>query len=784
MSIIVPFNGANYIIPTPNEVGWGTNLDNFFVAIGAGSLQKIGGNFTLANEVDFGSSFGLKSLYYKSRETNVSSVGILRLASASAGIGYRNNANSGNLILTTNAADQLTFNGVPIAGSSIYTINRAVITNGSGDLAVSTTTSTEIGYVSGVTSSIQTQLNTKATGSIASGSINQLAYYTGSTSIAPVTLITASKALVSDSNGLPIASVTTPTELAGIHGLAASKALVTDVSGIINTSTTTSTELFFLSGATSNIQTQLNAKATDSLVVHLAGTETITGSKTFSAAILTSNGSVSLPAIAPSADTATGFQFLNSNHSVDIVSNGVSLATFANDVSRTSQIKGASGIAVQLGSAISLVGADVTLTTSSKGLVLTDNTTNTVKIKATNTTTSWILSLPTTAGTNGFALITDGSGNTSWTSAGSGTVGSGTAGRLSLYNTSTNAITDTYVQNTHNITLAIATQASRSVDLALTIPNPGNAVTSANILLSEGTQTINGAQTLTSALTITPTTNQIVLGTTRTVTITAPTPATTSRTWTIPDISSDGTFTALEGTQTISGAKTFSNATTLFTGTPKVIIPATDAYYYIESQANSGYATLDMIGKTSGGTSQRWYAGLNTDASGSGCWAVYDVTGSQTSIVASRTSASVAIRGTTTNNNASTGFVGEYIESVVSTATNFPTSAQYGDLTSISLTAGDWDVSINGQCNLNGAVYTGDNQLGISTTSGNSSTGLVSGNNVANPLPPTATAESGGSIPSYRISLSTTTTVYYKYYAEYTGGPPKARGRISARRVR
>jgi len=52
-----------------------------------------------------------------------------------------------------------------------YTANRAVVTNGSGNLAASATTATEIGYVSGVTSAIQTQLNNKPslTGSGASG---------------------------------------------------------------------------------------------------------------------------------------------------------------------------------------------------------------------------------------------------------------------------------------------------------------------------------------------------------------------------------------------------------------------------------------------------------------------------------------------------------------------------------------------------------------------------------------------------------------------------------------
>lgn len=45
--------------------------------------------------------------------------------------------------------------------SSNLTASRAVTSNSSGKLAVSTTTSTELGYVHGVTSAIQTQINTK-----------------------------------------------------------------------------------------------------------------------------------------------------------------------------------------------------------------------------------------------------------------------------------------------------------------------------------------------------------------------------------------------------------------------------------------------------------------------------------------------------------------------------------------------------------------------------------------------------------------------------------------------
>lgn len=64
-----------------------------------------------------------------------------------------NTALSGKQATITGAASSVVTNNLAAA--------RAVISDGSGKLAASSTTSTEIGYVSGVTSSIQTQLNGK-----------------------------------------------------------------------------------------------------------------------------------------------------------------------------------------------------------------------------------------------------------------------------------------------------------------------------------------------------------------------------------------------------------------------------------------------------------------------------------------------------------------------------------------------------------------------------------------------------------------------------------------------
>lgn len=107
----------------------------------------------------------------------------------------------------------------------------------------------------------------------------------------------------------------------------------------------------------------------------------------------------------------------------------------------------------------------------------------------------------------------------------------------------------------NKVTLTVPVPAANTT---VTLPDPG--VAAASIVLTESAQTINGALTLTSALNVTPTTNQVVLGVTNTTTLNAVAPA-ASRVYTIPDSGADATFVMTEGAQTVNGAKTFSNLT-------------------------------------------------------------------------------------------------------------------------------------------------------------------------------------------------------------------------------
>lgn len=117
MSVSVTVNNTTYTIPQTGETGWGDNVTSWIQAVSSSTLQKSGGTFTLSAEVDFGASFGLKSLYFKGRNSNPSSAGILRLANTDS-IGWRNAANSGDKLLAVNSSDQLTYAGTVISSSS------------------------------------------------------------------------------------------------------------------------------------------------------------------------------------------------------------------------------------------------------------------------------------------------------------------------------------------------------------------------------------------------------------------------------------------------------------------------------------------------------------------------------------------------------------------------------------------------------------------------------------------------------------------------------------------
>lgn len=144
MSVTVSVDNTNYTIPQTDETGWGDNVTSWIQAISSATLQKSGGTFTLSAEVDFGASFGLKSLYFKGRTANPSSAGVVRLA-VSDSVGWRNNANSANLLLAVNGSDALMFNSV------VLTTNSDTIPVNRGGTNITSYTVGDLLYASGAT---------------------------------------------------------------------------------------------------------------------------------------------------------------------------------------------------------------------------------------------------------------------------------------------------------------------------------------------------------------------------------------------------------------------------------------------------------------------------------------------------------------------------------------------------------------------------------------------------------------------------------------------------------
>lgn len=140
------------------------------------------------------------------------------------------------------------------------------------------------------------------------------------------------------------------------------------------------------------------------------------------------------------------------------------------------------------------------------------------------------------------------------------------------------------------------------------------------------------------------------------------------------------------------------------------------------------------------------------------------------------------IIGITDGSDATAGNVGEYKFSAV-TNQAVGTSTQFFDITSITLTPGDWDISANFLYITNGASVVSCG-AGIGTVTGNDGTGLVSGDSFAAVPPPTATYNSSGSISGYRVNPASGTIYYFKGTTQYTVATPRVYGRISARRVR
>lgn len=157
------------------------------------------------------------------------------------------------------------------------------------------------------------------------------------------------------------------------------------------------------------------------------------------------------------------------------------------------------------------------------------------------------------------------------------------------------------------------------------------------------------------------------------------------------------------------------------------------------------------------------------------------LTGTPTTAQIGFTDTTKGIVGTTAADNAAAGFVGQLISSVVPTGSAVSlTNNMPANVTSISLTAGDWDVfgniSLIGNtqnivqyavwCSLSSATLP-DDSLSNNVDFGSGTLTLA-----------------GGPVPFLRVNVSVTTTVYLSCQTGFSASTVTACGGIYARRVR
>ena len=255
MSTSVTVANASYTVPAIGDTNWGNNVSNLLIALSTSSkvLQTNTTTFTLlSGDVDFGATYGLKSGYFKSRSSNISSTGVVRLANTES-VGWRNAANGADVLLKVNASDRLEYNAVAIPTiSSTDTLTNKTISGASNTLS-------NIAYSSLSLTGTIVNADISASAAIAYSKLNLAtsivnADISGSAAIAYSKLNLSGAILNADINASAAIAYSK------LAALTASRVLVSDGSGVVSASSVTSTTLGYLD-VSSSLTTLLAAKA-------------------------------------------------------------------------------------------------------------------------------------------------------------------------------------------------------------------------------------------------------------------------------------------------------------------------------------------------------------------------------------------------------------------------------------------------------------------------------------------------------------------------------------------
>jgi len=312
--------------------------------------------------------------------------------------------------------------------------------------------------------------------------------------------------------------------------------------------------------------------------------------------------------------------------------------------------------------------------------------------------------------------------------------------------------------------LPTGTGVSSTASVSTLASRDANANTAANNYTPGYTTTATAAGTTT--LTVSSTRKQVFTGST-TQTLVLPVVSTLPQTnfaFTIINNSTGAVTVQSSGANTIqvmAANSTMEVYAILLTGT------SASSWQYQYYPSNPATTTGDTYYANSSGEPQKLAIGSTND--------IYTV-------VAGIPAWSTGTPGVTTNSNASSGKVGEYVSSLIAvgSATSF-TTATAKNVTSISLTAGDWDVYGNVTFTEGSATVTA-RTAGISSTS---ATLPTDGSEIEMGTLTTVVSEKVTlSIPTKRVSIASTTTIYLVGSTTFSAGTSSGYGFIGARRAR
>ncbi len=238
-----------------------------------------------------------------------------------------------------------------------------------------------------------------------------------------------------------------------------------------------------------------------------------------------------------------------------------------------------------------------------------------------------------------------------------------------------------------------------------------------------------------------------------------------------------------------SGASTYltgvagTNTITASLSSPALVAYAAgNSFKFISAGANTGAVTININGIGAKSITKNGATALVTGDILSGATIEITYDGTQFQLVSI---SATQVMGSVTNDSAPAGYIGEYISSDLPLASAAScTNGVAANVTSITLSAGDWDVS--GNVTFTPAATTNQTvtQCSLSSVSATSDTTLGRQAKIATQGDVTGGQTTSVNVGRVRFSLATSTTIYLVRNQAFTVSTMTAYGNISARRVR